>query len=224
MRKIILIVIVLCGMGFSQTIEPPLEISGLSIKDAMGAVFSKAKGVQYVMDIKDADLEGLGKVYFNVTKKMELDEVLKLILDVKGLTFEFENGKYHIKGPAGASHGSKLVVVAGVQVQGQQVQQKNTVHVQLGGVEAKTKKAEIPYTTYRFEFPDRITAEMIEEMKNYIKSILPKEAKTFFFNNIGVNIYSDDKKVLEKFDAYLGKKMIKYIKTPSKEEIKPKTK
>jgi type II secretory pathway component GspD/PulD (secretin) len=100
MKKILVgfIVMLVSVVGLAEVyVEPPLEFTDTPIKTALETIFMKA-GVSYSIDI--TDIASLGSVTLKLTEKTELEALLNLILQPKGLEFQKDaSNVYHIKKP-----------------------------------------------------------------------------------------------------------------------------
>lgn len=76
-------------------LEAPVEFIDMPIGVALQTVFLRAKNTPFSFDVPD--IQKLGTVYLRLNKKEEMDTILKLILEPKGLMFEKDvKGVYHI--------------------------------------------------------------------------------------------------------------------------------
>ncbi|MFH1824066.1 MAG: secretin N-terminal domain-containing protein [Candidatus Firestonebacteria bacterium] len=101
MKKILIgcMLMLVSSIGWAQTqvyVEPPLEFTDTPIKTALETIFLKAGVVSYSIEV--SNMENLGLVTLKLTERTELEALLTLVLQPKGLEFKKdEGGVYHIK-------------------------------------------------------------------------------------------------------------------------------
>lgn len=94
MKTLLISMVLACSLFSAQKfIEPPISFSDTPLNVAVETVFLAA-GAQYCIEIP---LSPYGNVNLNIKRKMELDSLLSLLLDPKGLTFTKISNIYIIK-------------------------------------------------------------------------------------------------------------------------------
>ena len=113
MKRIITIftAIFLTGAVFGAImVKPPVDLKNVPLKSALEIVFGKT-GVSFEVD-KNLKFESGQKVTLYVGDETQLDFVLKLILDPKGLVYEVDNkGIYHIRKKGSAPRKADLALI-----------------------------------------------------------------------------------------------------------------
>jgi len=104
MKKLMLIAaaLIICSAVMAQEVyvEPPLEFSDTPVRTALDTIFLKAGNVPYSIEIPNGS--DMGLVTLKLTEKTELEALLRLILDPRGLDYKKDNGGvYHVTKKSG---------------------------------------------------------------------------------------------------------------------------
>ncbi|OGF47549.1 MAG: hypothetical protein A2452_02520 [Candidatus Firestonebacteria bacterium RIFOXYC2_FULL_39_67] len=100
MKRILTVVVAMLIGSFAfaadvKFVEAPIDFPNTPVKVALETVFLKS-GVAYAIEV--ADMGVYGNVTLSITERQELDTVLNLILEPKGLQFTVDaGGIYHVK-------------------------------------------------------------------------------------------------------------------------------
>lgn len=94
MKTLIISMVLACALFSAQkSIEPPIAFSDTPLNVAVETLFLSA-GAQYCIELP---LAPYGNVNMNIIRKMELESLLTLLLEPKGLTFTKISNIYIIK-------------------------------------------------------------------------------------------------------------------------------
>ena len=94
MKKILAVIMTFAAVSWAQVfVEPPIDFPNTPLKIALETVFLKA-GAQYSIDV---DLSNYGPATLTINEKTELETLLNLLLEPKGLSFVKEGAIYKIR-------------------------------------------------------------------------------------------------------------------------------